>query len=33
MTFRRKRLGLTMWGTEPAASISERIGFDSVWLL
>lgn len=39
MTFRGKRLGLTMWGTEPVAAmarhaaLAERIGFDSVWLI
>jgi 5,10-methylenetetrahydromethanopterin reductase len=39
MTFRNKRLGLTMWGTEPVgamvrhAAMAERIGFDSVWLI
>ena len=39
MIFRGKRLGLTMWGTEPVAAmvrhavLAERIGFDSVWLI
>jgi 5,10-methylenetetrahydromethanopterin reductase len=39
MMFRGKRLGLTMWGTEPVAAmvrhaaLAERIGFDSVWLI
>ena len=39
MRFRGKRLGLTMWGTEPVAAmarhaaLAERIGFDSVWLI
>ena len=39
MTFRGKRLGLTMWGTEPVAAmarhaaLAEQIGFDSVWVI
>ncbi len=39
MTFRGKRLGLTMWGTEPVAAmarhaaLAEKIGFDSVWAI
>ncbi|MEI7711132.1 MAG: LLM class flavin-dependent oxidoreductase [Rhodospirillales bacterium] len=39
MTFRGKRLGLTMWGTEPVAAmarhaaLAEQIGFDSVWTI
>ena len=39
MIFRGKRLGLTMWGTEPVAAmarhaaLAERIGFDRVWLI
>lgn len=37
--FRGKRLGLALWGTEPAAALArhavlaERIGFDSVWVI
>lgn len=37
--FRGKRLGLALWGTEPAsalarhAALAESIGFDSVWVI
>ena len=36
--FRGKRLGLALWGTEPAAALAghaalaESMGFDSVWV-